>query len=181
MPLRRKKTNILPSISSWVLGMKRAVRFNLSHQWKLARNRPSDTELGHRWQCQQGRAPVRRQQLPPHHPQQQCCGRRGAGLCVWGLLCLWGLTLLSPPSATMAAVTGQLAVLSSHPKKTHPDSWSSPARRAPVDSRRKEPERKIHHSALLPPLELSSLWRVTTMPTSPQCPAQRGEISRCLQ
>lgn len=62
----------------------------------------------------------------------------GAGLYVWGLLRLWG------PSATMAAGTGQAAVLSSHPEKTHPDFWSSPAMGGPAWAAGERSQRGTH-------------------------------------
>lgn len=131
--------------------MERTVGFDLPYQWKLARNRPSDAEPGHRRQRQRGHPPVRGQQLPPFHPQLQCCGRHGAGLYVWGLPCFWGLTLVSPPSATTAAVTRRLAVLSSRPEKTHLDFWSSPARQAPwaAGERSRRKTSTVQHCCLL--------------------------------
>lgn len=49
LPKRKsKQTNILLLGSSWVLETARTVRSGLSHQWRVARNRPSDTDLRHK-------------------------------------------------------------------------------------------------------------------------------------
>lgn len=85
------------------------------------------------------------------------------------------------PQQPWAAVTGQSAVLSSHPEKTHPDFWSSSAMGGPAWAAGERSQRGAHPQ--LGPVASSGAFtslRVGGMPYFFPT-VQRGGTSRCPQ